>query len=579
MFGGDLKIGRLAGIPISIHPLWLVIVALITWSLGSTYYPDEVSGIAPAAAYGLGLASALLLFASILLHELGHAVVARRYGVEIEGIELWLLGGVAKMKGAAHRPEEELRFALAGPGVTVVIAVVFGLATVALPSSTPDAVIALLGYQALINAAILVFNMLPAFPLDGGRVLRAIIWQRTGNFEQATARAARVGRGFGYGMVGLAFLGVFAGAPGLLWLGLIGLFLIVAGRAEESSVALQATFKGLGLRRVMAVPAATLDADTTWRTPCAIRFPRSVITPFRWSTAESRWVFSPSTRSKRSPPSAGRGAASATSPTAIPPSSSMRTSRSNSCLPTPPSSGIGVPSSAATMAKSGSFPRRRSSAQCVPGGCSTIQSPSYRSDRNGLPELMDLGYSGSLYILAFDHRGSFTKRFGVEGDPTAEDNQRFADGKHLIFEGIEAALARGADPSVTGALVDEQFGGPTEVPQQAKARGIKLAMPVEKSGQKEFDFEYGDDFGAHIERYDPDFSKVLVRYNPDGDCGDEPAAGRAPATPLGLAARERSQVPLRVAGAGGGGPARLGGRRLRSLRRRAAPRPDDPHDP
>ncbi|HXS47278.1 MAG TPA: DUF2090 domain-containing protein [Solirubrobacterales bacterium] len=130
---------------------------------------------------------------------------------------------------------------------------------------------------------------------------------------------------------------------------------------------------------------------------------------------------------------------------------------------------------------------------------------------------MDLGYSSELYILAFDHRGSFTKRFGVEGDPTAEDNQRFADGKHLIFEGIGAALARGADPSVTGALVDEQYGGPTEVPQQAKARGIRLAMPVEKSGQKEFDFEYGDDFGDHIERYDPDFSKVLVRYNPDGD--------------------------------------------------------------
>jgi 5-dehydro-2-deoxygluconokinase len=130
---------------------------------------------------------------------------------------------------------------------------------------------------------------------------------------------------------------------------------------------------------------------------------------------------------------------------------------------------------------------------------------------------MDLGYSGKLYILAFDHRGSFTKRFGVEGDPTAEDNQRFSDGKHLIFEGIEAALAHGADPSATGALVDEQFGGPTEVPQQAKARGIKLAMPVEKSGQTEFDFEYGDAFGDHIERYDPDFSKVLVRYNPDGD--------------------------------------------------------------
>lgn len=130
---------------------------------------------------------------------------------------------------------------------------------------------------------------------------------------------------------------------------------------------------------------------------------------------------------------------------------------------------------------------------------------------------MDLGYSGELYILAFDHRGSFAKRFTLEGDPTAADSRRFADGKHLIFEGIEAALQRGADPLATGALVDEQFGAPTHVPQEAKARGIKLAMPVEKSGQKEFDFEYGDAFGAHIERFDPDFSKVLVRYNPDGD--------------------------------------------------------------
>ena len=130
---------------------------------------------------------------------------------------------------------------------------------------------------------------------------------------------------------------------------------------------------------------------------------------------------------------------------------------------------------------------------------------------------MDIGYDGKLYILAFDHRGSFIKRFGIEGDPTPEEIQRLADGKHLIFEGIEAALERGADPSVTGALVDEQFGGPANVPEQAKARGIKLAMPVEKSGQKEFDFEYGEDFGDHIERYDPDFSKVLVRYNPDGD--------------------------------------------------------------
>ncbi|HZN87582.1 MAG TPA: DUF2090 domain-containing protein [Thermoleophilaceae bacterium] len=131
---------------------------------------------------------------------------------------------------------------------------------------------------------------------------------------------------------------------------------------------------------------------------------------------------------------------------------------------------------------------------------------------------MALGYDGKLYILAFDHRGSFQKKmFGIEGDPTDEESQTIADAKRLIFEGMLKAVEEGAEASVTGVLVDEQFGAPTDIPGEAKSRGLILSMPVEKSGQNEFDFEYGDDFGAHIERFDPDFSKVLVRYNPDGD--------------------------------------------------------------
>jgi myo-inositol catabolism protein IolC len=131
---------------------------------------------------------------------------------------------------------------------------------------------------------------------------------------------------------------------------------------------------------------------------------------------------------------------------------------------------------------------------------------------------MALGYDGKLYILAFDHRGSFQKKmFGIEGDPSEEETERISDAKHLIFEGMLKAVEQGADPSVTGVLVDEQFGAPKNIPGEAKERGLLLAMPVEKSGQNEFDFEYGEDFGAHIERFDPDFSKVLVRYNPDGD--------------------------------------------------------------
>jgi myo-inositol catabolism protein IolC len=129
---------------------------------------------------------------------------------------------------------------------------------------------------------------------------------------------------------------------------------------------------------------------------------------------------------------------------------------------------------------------------------------------------MALGYNGKLYILAFDHRGSFQKKmFGIEGDPTPDQTATIADAKHLIFEGMVEAVKRGAEPGATGVLVDEQFGG--DIPQHARAQSLKLAMPVEKSGQDEFDFEYGEDFGTHIDRFDPDFSKVLVRYNPDAD--------------------------------------------------------------
>ncbi len=127
---------------------------------------------------------------------------------------------------------------------------------------------------------------------------------------------------------------------------------------------------------------------------------------------------------------------------------------------------------------------------------------------------MALGYDGKLYILAFDHRGSFQKKmFGIQGEPTAEETATIADAKHLIYEGMEVAVKRGLDAAATGVLVDEQFGG--NIPSEARAEGLKLSMPVEKSGQNEFDFEYGADFGAHIEKFNPDFSKVLVRYNSD----------------------------------------------------------------
>ena len=129
---------------------------------------------------------------------------------------------------------------------------------------------------------------------------------------------------------------------------------------------------------------------------------------------------------------------------------------------------------------------------------------------------MTLGYDGNLYILAFDHRGSFQKKmFGIAGEPTAQETEVISDAKRVIFEGFLAALDEGAPRDAAGLLVDEQFGA--DIAREAKKEELILAMPVEKSGQDEFDFQYGDDFGRHIEDFDPTFAKVLVRYNPDAD--------------------------------------------------------------
>jgi Zn-dependent protease len=261
--GRSLRIARIAGIPIGVSPWWLVIVALITWSLGDSYFPEVVSGISPATSYALGLASALLLFTSILAHEFGHAIVARRHGIEVEGIDLWLLGGVSRMRGEAHDPGDELRYALAGPAVTAAIAAIFGVALLALPASTPAVVRALVEYQVIVNGMILVFNLLPAFPLDGGRVLRSLLWRRSGEIGPSTQTAARVGRGFGYLMIALGALEFTAGAAGGLWLALIGFFLVTASGQQAAGAQLQAALSGVHAFDLMSSPAVSIPERTS----------------------------------------------------------------------------------------------------------------------------------------------------------------------------------------------------------------------------------------------------------------------------------------------------------------------------
>ena len=263
MPGRSFRVARIAGIPVGISPLWLIIVALITWSLGAGYFPGEVPGITTVGAYALGLASALLLFASVLAHEFGHALVARRRGVEIEEIDLWLLGGMARMRGRPGTAEDELHFALAGPAVTAVVAAVFGALALVLPSSVPAALRALVGYQVQINLLILGFNLVPALPLDGGRVARALIWRRTGDMPTATNAAAGLGRVFGYLLIAFGVLLAFGGAPGGLWFALIGAFLVSAAGAERMHEQVISAFAGVPAEELMSEPAISIPAEST----------------------------------------------------------------------------------------------------------------------------------------------------------------------------------------------------------------------------------------------------------------------------------------------------------------------------
>lgn len=285
-----VRVGRLAGIPIGFQPLWLAIVALITWSLGAEYFPSEVDGIAPEAAYGLGLLCAVLLFASILLHELGHAVVARRRGVEIEEIDLWLLGGVARMRTEPQRAEDELAFAAAGPAVTAVFAVVFAVAHVLVTGHGVPALRAVVDYQLYVNAAILVLNLLPAFPLDGGRIARAVLWRRTGDHDRATAAASRAGRGFGLALFAFGMLTFLSGAAGGIWFAFIGGFLIVAASAEEQQVRTQRRMAGQTVASLMSAPVVSIPADVTIADAVSAFFVRHLHGAFPVVDAEGRVV-------------------------------------------------------------------------------------------------------------------------------------------------------------------------------------------------------------------------------------------------------------------------------------------------
>lgn len=256
---------RVRGIPIGANWTWLFVFALIAWSLGAHIFPRTYPGIDDTTYIVMGVVTAVLFFASILLHELGHAFRALKEGMEIDGITLWIFGGVARFKGMFPSAGAEGRIAIAGPVVSVALAAGFGAVTAAGNDiGWPAEVVGITDYLARINAILVGFNLVPALPLDGGRVLRAYLWHRQGSFTAATMSAAKAGRAFGGVLIGIGVLGFITGAGiGGIWLVFLGWFLLQAAGAEASFAQLKQALGGIDVADLMTRdPAVVRPGDT-----------------------------------------------------------------------------------------------------------------------------------------------------------------------------------------------------------------------------------------------------------------------------------------------------------------------------
>ena len=271
------RLGRVFGIPIGVHWSWFLVLFLMIYSL-TGYYQDVIAGSRDSGAFELATASALLFFGSILLHELGHAIVAMRNGIGIAGIDLFLFGGVAKLERDSDSPGVEFKIAVAGPVVTLMIALGCMLASFLIGGSgdfwagvrfssgdLSDGLLAMLSYLAFVNVILLLFNLIPAFPLDGGRIARAVLWWRTGDRNRATGMAAQVGRLFSYVLVGGGVALVVLTGEFIMgaWFVFIGLFLGDVARSTVYQTAVFSKIEGLKVSDVMDSEPVVVPGDLT----------------------------------------------------------------------------------------------------------------------------------------------------------------------------------------------------------------------------------------------------------------------------------------------------------------------------
>lgn len=249
-----VPIARVAGIRISADWSVLLIGALLAWGVAGGAVPLEVPGTPVWLAWIAGVIAAALLIASLVAHELGHALLARRRGIAVEGIKLWLFGGVAQMSGDLMTGSTEMLVAVIGPAITCMLAgAFFGSSWLLVQVGAPPLVVVVSDWLAAVNLALLLFNLIPAFPLDGGRILRGFLWTRTKNRMSATVAAARAGRFFAMVVIGLGVLDLFFLNPvGGLWLVLIGWFLASAARGEATGEQARHALEGVLVGDVMS---------------------------------------------------------------------------------------------------------------------------------------------------------------------------------------------------------------------------------------------------------------------------------------------------------------------------------------
>jgi Zn-dependent protease len=261
---GRIYLFQVAGIKVTLHYSWLIIFVLVVWGLAEGYFPRSFPDYSRQAYWIAGLVASLFFFASILLHELSHSVVAKSCGLEIPEITLFIFGGVAHLGEEPAKPWDELKISIAGPIASIVLALIFGGVYFLIGEGGPVIARSIFEYLAIINIALAVFNLVPGYPLDGGRIFRALAWWKTGSLTKATRWASDVGKGFAWALMILGVFQIFAGAlVGGLWLVLIGMFLKGIAASGYQETLMKQTLEDVSVGNVMVTDVVSISPDVT----------------------------------------------------------------------------------------------------------------------------------------------------------------------------------------------------------------------------------------------------------------------------------------------------------------------------